>query len=139
MRHSALTAVALTFGLVGLAGCAAVAAEQSVAEACLVLSDGMAGIQSELADAQNGLSEDGDLTGATEAMTTMQRELEDLAPKITNPEVTAALSDFRAGIRAFSEALAGTDDVEDLVSNDAFAQVAESIQSASTQFAELCS
>lgn len=139
MRTFVLVAVTLVAGLVGVTGCSAVDAGQSVEEACVVLSDGMADMQAQLAEAQDGLSADGDLTGATEAMATMQRELRDLAPKITNPEVKAALSDFRSGIRAFAAALESTDDVEDLVADDAFAQVAESIQSASTQFAELCS
>lgn len=138
MRPSALAA-ALALGLLGMTGCSAVEGSQSVEEACLVLSDGMADIQAGLTEAQDSLSEDGDLTGAAEVMSRMEGELDALAPKITNAEVTAALSDFRAGVRAFATALGATDDVEDLVANDEFAQVAESIQSASTQFAELCS
>lgn len=139
MRTSVLAAVVLSVTLAGLTGCSAVDAGQSVEEACTVLADGMADMQTQLSQAQDSLSADGDLTGATDALATMQRELTDLAPKITNAEVKAALSDFRSGIRAFSAALASTDDVEDLVANDEFAQIAESIQSASTQFAELCS
>ncbi|GEP48652.1 hypothetical protein FVP74_07785 [Microbacterium saccharophilum] len=140
MRPSALAAaLALGLGLLGMTGCSTVDGSQSVEEACLVLSDGMADIQGGLAEAQDSLSEDGDLTGAAEVMSRMEGELDELAPEITNAEVTAALSDFRAGVRAFATALGATDDVEDLVANDEFAQVAESIQSATTQFAELCS
>lgn len=140
MRPSALAAaLALGLGLLGMTGCSTGDGSQSVEEACLVLSDGMADIQGGLAEAQDSLSEDGDLTGAAEVMSRMEGELDELAPEITNAEVTAALSDFRAGVRAFATALGATDDVEDLVANDEFAQVAESIQSATTQFAELCS
>ncbi|SBS71670.1 hypothetical protein [uncultured Microbacterium sp.] len=139
VRNRATIGATIALGLAVLSGCAGLDDGQSVEEACVVLSDGMADIQTELSEAQSSLSEDGDLAGATEVMAKMEGELDDLAPKITNAEVTAALTGFRAGVRAFSAALAGTDDVKDLVANDEFAQVAESIQSAGTQFAELCS
>lgn len=141
MRTRSLTVAALALTLTAaFAACAPtpVPAGQSVKEACTVLSDGMTDVQSALADAQTSLSDTGDLTGAVESMTVMERELDELAPEITNAEVRSALREFRSGVSALAEALRNTDDVEDLVANDEFAQVAESIQSASMRFAELC-
>ena len=92
VRNRATIGATIALGLAVLSGCAGLDDGQSVEEAYVVLSDGMADIQTELSEAQSSLSEYGDLAGATEVMAKMEGELDDLAPKITNAEVTAALT-----------------------------------------------
>jgi hypothetical protein len=143
-RRLAFTAAAV-FSLLALAGCsggatdgkaAAAPADQSVSDACSVVDDGMAELQSQISDPSTLAS--GDIEAITDLMDSMHSTFEDLSPKVTNADVSAVVTEMTDGLGTFSSSLEGVTDLNSLAGDENLTAAVEQIQNAGKDFAELC-
>lgn len=143
MRRAApglLIAVALLAGCAPSAGDAP--ATQSVAEACALVSEGVASLQERLvppAAGDGGDTDGGDDAGAVSAaLGNVGTRLDGLRDRVTEPGVGAVVEDMASALALFTSALDGADDPAALATDDAFVAASERIADAGERFRDLC-
>lgn len=129
---------AAAFALAVLTGCGAAAGPQSAADACKIVSEGMANVQSEFTDMATTM-QGGDVSTLGDTFAKLASTLDELGGKVTNEEVGAAVTEMKDGVEAFSEAVKGAKTLTDITDVEAMTEASTKIQSATTSFAELCS
>lgn len=139
MRRLAL-AVAATMALAVLTGCTDAGA-QSKADACDLVRDGVAAVQSELAPLPDALADD-DLAAAASAVGAALGKagttLVALQPRVTDPAVGAAVSDLVEALTRLGGAVASADDPTTLAADEAFIAANEDVAAAGKRFSALC-
>lgn len=110
---------------------------QSKTDACIIVSDGLEGVQEQIAGANTALTS-GDLLSVQANLKDASDALTALAPKVTNTEISAILGDLTAGLDTVREAVteAGTQDPD--AAKEALAASGGDLQSAATRFNEAC-
>lgn len=115
-----LTAVGAAVLTLGLAGCSA---GQSVADACKLVTDGTAEVQTTANELMTGATS-GDTAAIEEGIATISAKLDEIGGTITNDEVKPVFDDF-------STAYAGlTDQITAISEIDAATADAETVQGA---------
>lgn len=113
--------------------------EQSVEEACQIANSAVTEVQADVSEAFSGMS-GGDFSGAAEALTLIQGQLEEASSQVTNTEVKTAVDDVLADFTVVAEQvnLAATQGAES-VDQNALSTAATELQTGSQNLQTLCS
>ena len=134
-RILAVSAAALLAGA-ALTGCSA-SGGQSKTDACIVVANGLEAVQGQIAGANTALTT-GDLLTVQANLADASSALSDLAPQVTNAEISPILTALTSALDKARTAVtdAGTQDAD--AATEALHSSAGDLQTAATQFNEAC-
>lgn len=112
-------------------------AEQSKTEACIVVAQGLEAVQAQIQSANSALTA-GDLLTVQASLEDASASLGELAPQVTNAEISSVLEALTAGLDNVRTAVteAGTQDAE--AAKQALTSSAGDLQRAATRYNEAC-
>ncbi|MCK6079568.1 hypothetical protein KZX37_02895 [Microbacterium sp. EYE_5] len=115
------------------------AGDQSVADACSLLQTEMSDLSSEINAASGELSESvqsGDTTAARETFTSIGTKIDEVAGKITNPEVSAAFDSYSTAWSDFESVFVDLSDAVDAKDQEGIQAAAGGLNDGITAFTD---
>ncbi|WOF24628.1 hypothetical protein N8K70_08240 [Microbacterium betulae] len=130
IRRTTKTALLAATALALLPALSACAGGQSVADACSIVEDGTAELNSSLTDISSSVT-GGDSDALTEQVAAVDSEISAIGDEITNEEVKTSYDAFAAAFSDLTSQLQGMADI-DVTDTDAVTEATEAMTASST-------